>query len=280
MSSPRLASGEFYGVATKRTAAGGLLLVRTEYAPRAGVAAHWHERPYFCFLERGSFDEISSGRRRRHTAGELIFHPAGETHADSFSDQGGVCVNLEVPPDLMADRASPELSAVDGVRRISNGAARRLASQIARELRRAAASALVLEGLGLALLGEACRTVGRRETGRRPDWLRRAVDLIHDRYREPLALRAIAFEAGVHPVHLARTFREELGLTVGEYIRTRRLEFACHQLTNHDLTIAEIAHDAGFADHAHFCRVFREHVGTSPGRFRRAVSSGHSMRSR
>ena len=74
--------------------------------------------------------------------------------------------------------------------------------------------------------------------------------------------------AGVHPVHLARTFRREYGVTVGEYARALRLDWAQALLSDPDLSLAEVAAGAGFADQSHFTRAFRAYAGVTPGRYR------------
>jgi transcriptional regulator GlxA family with amidase domain len=47
-----------------------------------------------------------------------------------------------------------------------------------------------------------------------------------------------------------------------------RVETACRQLAETDRTIAAIAVDAGFHDHAHFTRCFREIQGLTPSKYR------------
>ena len=56
-------------------------------------------------------------------------------------------------------------------------------------------------------------TLGRRDS----EWLKKVREILHDRYREPVALRNLAEEAGVHPVHLARAFRKQYGCCIGDF---------------------------------------------------------------
>jgi AraC family transcriptional regulator len=266
MTGSMLVSGAYYGETTRRVDAGRLTFVQTRYAPRQRVEPHSHERPYFCFLTAGAFDERAGTRRRRYAPGSLIYHPAGETHSNRFEDSGGMCLNVEAPHDLLAGAGMCEAPSTAGGH-FAGGAVTRLARDICREVRTATPSALVLEGLGLALIGEASRAESR-EPRQPPPWLPRALDLMHDRFREPIGLSSMALELGLHPVHLARAFRRHTGATVGERIRALRIAFACAELSAGARTIAEIAHASGFADQAHFTRVFRALVGTSPARYR------------
>ena len=96
-------------------------------------------------------------------------------------------------------------------------------------------------------------------------------ELIHSHLQEPLTLSALAKHVGMHPVYLAQAFRKVCGCTVGEYVRERRIEFACRELTNLNNTISEIAAAAGFFDQSHFTRTFKRLLGVTPGEFRKQL---------
>jgi AraC family transcriptional regulator len=133
------------------------------------------------------------------------------------------------------------------------------------------AAPLVIEGLLLELVASASRL---RDTGTesgRPHWLEEARDRIHAELPLRPSLSTLAQSVGVHPVTLARAFRQAFGCTVGEYIRNLRIERAAHQLTGTELSLAEIALAAGFSDQSHFSNLFRHHTGLSPSKFRRVV---------
>jgi AraC family transcriptional regulator len=82
---------------------------------------------------------------------------------------------------------------------------------------------------------------------------------------------ALADEAGVHPVHLARVFRRHYGQTVTEYLHQLRVLASAHQLALGDAPVARVAADAGFADHSHLCRIFGRAIGMSPTAYRLAA---------
>jgi AraC family transcriptional regulator len=93
-------------------------------------------------------------------------------------------------------------------------------------------------------------------------------ELLHERAPATATLSELADAVGVHRIHLARSFRREYGVTLGEYARSLRLEWATAQLAQDETSLAEIATRAGFADQSHFTRAFRAHTGVTPGRYR------------
>ena len=95
-------------------------------------------------------------------------------------------------------------------------------------------------------------------------WILRARRYIENRFREKLSLSVIAATAGVHPAHLARTFHEAFGITIGDYIRSLRIEAAIQELKCHKKPVVEIALDTGFYDQSHFHHVFKKYTGLTP----------------
>ena len=85
---------------------------------------------------------------------------------------------------------------------------------------------------------------------------------------------ASALEVSVRHVH--RVF-SRTGSTLGDYIRSRRLERCRNDLANSRLrerTITEIAFSWGFSDSAHFSHSFRNCFGVSPRVFRARAMAG------
>jgi AraC-like DNA-binding protein len=106
-------------------------------------------------------------------------------------------------------------------------------------------SRLVIESIALGMLAEASRRVARAAAGPTPAWLQQARSLIERHFAEPLPLTIVAGRVGVHPVHLARTFRRVYRTTFGGYVRQLRIEFA--RADGGSATLSDIAAAAGFA---------------------------------
>jgi AraC-like DNA-binding protein len=65
-------------------------------------------------------------------------------------------------------------------------------------------------------------------------------------------------------------FRARFGVSLGTYHRRVRVQWAAQQLAAGDAPIGRIALQAGFADHAHFSRVFKAAMGVTPRAYARA----------
>lgn len=68
--------------------------------------------------------------------------------------------------------------------------------------------------------------------------------------------------------HFARRFRQVVGQTPGSYIAERRVARSAQLLVHTACTIDEIAEVSGFPNRFYFSRVFKRHLGLSPGLYR------------
>jgi AraC-like DNA-binding protein len=82
-------------------------------------------------------------------------------------------------------------------------------------------------------------------------------------------VRSTELEAisGLTRYELARQFRVSLGTSPYRYLLMRRLDFARARI-DAARPLADVAFEAGFADQAHFARVFKSAFGLTPGRYR------------
>ena len=94
------------------------------------------------------------------------------------------------------------------------------------------------------------------------------MDLANDSH---LRIADVAASLGVHPVHLARVFRHAWGCSPGDLLRWRRVEQAGGLLRRAELSMAEVALSAGFADQSHMNRAFQTRYGMTPSNYRRQM---------
>jgi AraC family transcriptional regulator len=222
------------------------------------------ELPYLALVLEGSVEKRFALRTISFGRSSALTMPSGARHAARFGEAGArILVVRPRDPSAGVPGCLARLTELRG-----RGYAW-LGWRLAAELRASdVAAPLAAEGLALELLAAASRD---RVAERSPRWLAAAEELLRTRLGECARLGDLAREVGVHPAHLAREFRARHGVSVGEYGRRLRLEWAASEIAASDLTLAEIAIEAGFADQSHFTRLFTRHVGTTPARYRDAT---------
>jgi len=85
---------------------------------------------------------------------------------------------------------------------------------------------------------------------------------------EPISITEMASYAHLSPSHFSRLFLQQFGLAPHQYLLHLRLQHAQSLLLETRLSLAQIAEHCGFADVHHFSKMFRKHLGCSPGAYR------------
>ena len=94
--------------------------------------------------------------------------------------------------------------------------------------------------------------------------LQRAIDYIEENLCEELEISKIAARAYLSPFYFQRVFNAVCGLTVGEYIRNRRLSRAGEELSYSTLKVIDVALKYGYDSPDSFSRAFTKFHGISP----------------
>jgi AraC family transcriptional regulator len=265
----KLAPGQFYGQTRRSLEVAGLTFAESVYTANLDIPLHAHDNAFLYFVIEGEYEETCGRETRSGGPSALVFHPAGEPHANRWQGAGGRVFHVDISR-ARAEMIREHGPCLDRPADLRDGVAPWLARRLFREYGRPdGASSLALEGLALEILAELARRPLPAAGSTPPPWLRRARDLIHDRFAESLSIGEIAAAVGVHPVHLARAFRRQHGRTPGDYIRHLRIEFACRQLASSDIPMVQVALSAGFPAQSHFTKTFRRQMRMTPGEFRR-----------
>jgi AraC family transcriptional regulator len=224
--------GAFYGTVDRRLHAPGLEVAVLNVDPHRVVERHSHDQAHFVFVLDGLYISSAVGAAPVSSGPALIFNPAGTTHRDRFEARDRVMtgrfLTLSIGGDMI-DAARQDRSAI---------------TPRAVALTSASAHALA-HRLALA-----------------------SGDRIDDALGSDIRIADIAREAGVHPVHLARVFRQCTGVSPADYLRHRRLAHACTLLRETRRPLADIALTCGFVDQSHFSTTFRRAFSRTPTAYR------------
>jgi AraC family transcriptional regulator len=91
-----------------------------------------------------------------------------------------------------------------------------------------------------------------------------SIDYIEENLTEPLEIGAVAGTAGLSPFYYQRIFGALCGMTVGEYIRARRMTLAARELAGTDLKVIDAAMKYGYDSPDSFARAFQRFHGITP----------------
>jgi AraC family transcriptional regulator len=91
--------------------------------------------------------------------------------------------------------------------------------------------------------------------------------------QDPPSLAELAASFHFSENHLIRVFRETMGTTPHAYVSAARIRKAKLLLSTSNITAERVAYECGFADYAHFYRIFRRETGSSPKEYRQEMLS-------
>ena len=258
----------------------GLVLAEVEYEAGLQVPRHIHAHARLVLVLSGSVTEIRGGDSASFGPSTLLFRRAEEPHAYAIGENGATCLVVDLDPSWLG-RVRDEAPVLAASAAFRGGLVLHLAHRLHGEFRlRDEVSRLAIQSLALGVLAEASRRVVRlaaarsakagASAGQAPMWLRQARALVELHFAQPLPLASVAERVGVHPVHLARTFRRCYQTTFGGYVRQLRIEFARRELAGSS-SLAAIASAAGFCDQSHFSRSFKQYTGMTPAEYRASL---------
>ena len=253
------------GVLVTSAEVNGLVLSELRFPSDYLEAASEAERPYLALVLEGGMVKSFRAKTMTFGGGSAFTMPAGLWHGARFGPIGSTVMKIRPSSD-----STPLTAAFRRLVELRGRGFNWLAWRLAGELRASdSAAAMAAEGLALEILAATAREAASdRRVGRPPLWLGSAEEFLRARIGDPVGLGELATAVGVNAAHLARVFRARYGISVGEYSRRLRLDWAAAEIVRDDRPIAEIATAAGFADQSHFTRLFRRRFGTTPARFR------------
>jgi len=255
----------------------GLSLQDKMYVSDPGGERHAHTNTILCIVLQGACTEIYGHKTREYAQFNSEFLPPGQPHSLKFHPPVTRCLSIEIAQPWMERAKDYGLRLPNEALQFRGGFLMELFLRIHREIRiQDDASGLAIQGLTTEMLAHVSRL--SVSTERRPQWLHKVQELLHSNFSDPLSVCALANEVDIHPAHLSRQFRRHFGQTISQYVRELRIRQTMRELTRSTASIVGIGVTAGFADHSHFCRVFRSSTGMTPGEYRRIYGVNRDVR--
>ncbi|HEY2824364.1 MAG TPA: helix-turn-helix domain-containing protein [Gemmatimonadales bacterium] len=215
----------------------------TRHQAGTRLEVHRHREAYVALVVDGAYHEASADGLWWCEPGTLVIHPPLHAHANAFPLRGVRVLNARLDGGHRTVRRygawTTALSATPSHWR----------SASADDLLAAVAGATPLEPIaGPPFVQALARELRSCDSTR---------------------VAGAARRAHVSREHAARTFRRHFGMPPRSFRAEHRLRFAIDLLGTTALPLSCVAHDAGFADQAHFTRTVKTALGLTPGALRR-----------
>ncbi len=85
---------------------------------------------------------------------------------------------------------------------------------------------------------------------------------------ENISVQYIADYVHLHPVYVSKLFKEEMGVTLSEYLHKVKMGQAAHLLVQTNKKIYEICNKLGYQNVPHFIKLFKSGYGMTPQEYR------------
>ena len=243
--------------------ASGTRLTLRHYPGEGFQSRHVHDHTQLSFLLAGEMQE-SIGRKSHDVAvPSFCIKPAGTDHEDRWGRAGVLMFSANF---RSSDIALPRGVVRAAWCRAPAGTLGMLVKQIVASKGGGDADELLTDLIANLHPAPAI-------TGEAPLWLRRVRESIKDCPNRSIA--EAARDAGVHRVHLSRSFARHYGLPFSIYRHRLMVARAVEATVRSSEGLAQVALSAGFADQSHMTRAVQHGAGVTPRRLRRLLNAAY-----
>jgi len=117
-------------------------------------------------------------------------------------------------------------------------------------------------------LNEFIELVYSSQDARKVTQIRPAINYIDANYDKPVTLSEIAKASHLSVSRLAHIFKEQMGVTIIDYLTSVRIERAKQLLLATEQNCTEVCFQVGYNNQSYFTRTFKGLVGLTPRQFR------------
>ena len=117
-------------------------------------------------------------------------------------------------------------------------------------------------------LNEFIELVYSSQDAKKVTQIRPTINYIDANYDKPITLTEIAKASCLSVSRLAHIFKEQMGITIIDYLTGVRIKQAKQLLLATGQNCTEICFEVGYNNQSYFTRTFKEQVGMTPRQFR------------
>ena len=118
-----------------------------------------------------------------------------------------------------------------------------------------------------------CQLVRECSLAAYSDTIQKALLYIDMNLASPISTRDIAQDQFLTPNYLSSRFKQEVGVSISDYLLNRRVRLACQLLSTTQLSMQEVAAKTGMGDASYFSKQFKRIIGQPPLKYRRLSRS-------
>lgn len=238
--------------------------------PARDIEVHHHDDAHLVLVLQGSYQTSAAHTGVLHAGTPmLVMNPPRTEHVDCFAAEQvlplarfySLTLSADAWLDISRTMDLPTMpSVIEGAQVIHAAENWSKSAEASFDMEDALVTALAPFCQDTAI----CAKDSARWVGQLKKFLR---DWVLDGH-EPVRMTEVAERFGVHPVYLARAFRNHTGLSPSHYVRTVQLDKAAALLAHTRKPLTDIAMECLFFDQSHLAHSFRAAYGRSPSAFR------------
>lgn len=243
------------------------MVVYKERGPDYACLPHIHmDFQWYCVLD-GEVEMVVEGISHRLSANMSILIPPGAVRAPRCAGHA--------PKYIVALFRDDRLALADCAGRVMGTPAelRPDLAALARDLRMPGPNCGELIGALLVRLIIGLRRASQApyEDGldRNTALVRRVEEVLRRNLHKKVTRQDVGAELKLSPAHLARTYRNHTGKTMGRRLRELRIQRAADLLGDPTISVTQVAIEVGFSSFSHFSKTFKQEVGRLPSEYRR-----------
>lgn len=130
-----------------------------------------------------------------------------------------------------------------------------------------------VRGLMAEMVRSYCKLVRKNAVGNCSPIVKKTVIAITADPSAELNLHTLSEKLSVSKVYLSSIFKKEMGKTLTEFIREKRMDHAAALLARTHLQIQTVALHCGIVDIQYFSKLFKKHTGKTPTQYRKEMGN-------